>query len=69
MSPVGMTRVCRRFAAMRRRGYTPEAIKDFLTRAGVAKADSVVDSAMLEHCVREDLNAHCDRCNGRYRPR
>ena len=47
--------------AMRRRGYTPEAIKDFLTRAGVAKADSVVDSAMLEHCVREDLNAHCDR--------
>lgn len=47
--------------AMRRRGYTPEAIKDFLGRAGVAKADSLVDSAMLEHCVREDLNAHCDR--------
>ena len=47
--------------AMRRRGYTPEAIKDFLNRAGVAKADSVVDSAMLEHCVREDLNAHADR--------
>ncbi|MBR4435575.1 MAG: glutamine--tRNA ligase/YqeY domain fusion protein [Clostridia bacterium] len=47
--------------AMRRRGYTPEAIKDFLNRAGVAKADSVVDFAMLEHCVREDLNAHADR--------
>lgn len=47
--------------AMRRRGYTPEAIKDFLNRAGVAKADSVVDSAMLEHCVREDLNAHAVR--------
>ena len=46
---------------MRRRGYTPEAIKDFLNRAGVAKADSIVDSAMLEHCVREDLNSRCDR--------
>lgn len=41
---------------MRRRGYPAEAIKDFLARAGVAKADSVVDSAMLEHCVREQLN-------------
>lgn len=47
--------------ALRRRGYTPEAIKDFLTRVGVAKADSVVDSAMLEHCLREDLNAHAPR--------
>ena len=46
---------------MRRKGYTPEAIKDFLERAGVAKSDSLIDSAMLEHCVREDLNAHCDR--------
>jgi len=41
---------------MRRRGYTPAAIRDFLDRIGVAKADSVVDAAMLEHCVREDLN-------------
>ena len=41
---------------MRRRGFTPAAIRDFLDRAGVAKADSVVDTAMLEHCVREDLN-------------
>ena len=46
---------------LRRRGYTPAAIKDFLTRAGVAKADSVVDTAMLEHCLREDLNAHAYR--------
>lgn len=46
---------------MRRRGYTPEAIKDFLNRAGVAKSDSLIDFAMLEHCVREDLNMHCDR--------
>ena len=41
---------------MRRRGYTAPAIRDFLDRIGVAKADSVVDAAMLEHCVREDLN-------------
>ncbi|NLI53494.1 MAG: glutamine--tRNA ligase/YqeY domain fusion protein [Clostridiales bacterium] len=41
---------------MRRRGYTAVAIRDFLERVGVAKADSVVDVAMLEHCVREDLN-------------
>ncbi|MEA4940524.1 MAG: glutamine--tRNA ligase/YqeY domain fusion protein [Christensenella sp.] len=41
---------------MRRRGYTPAAIRDFLDRIGVAKADSGVDAAMLEHCVREDLN-------------
>ena len=41
---------------MRRRGYTPAAIRDFLDRIGVAKADSVVDAAMLEYCVREDLN-------------
>ncbi|MCE5188000.1 MAG: glutamine--tRNA ligase/YqeY domain fusion protein [Eubacteriales bacterium] len=41
---------------MRRRGYTPAAIRDFLDRIGVAKADSLVDAAMLEHCVREDLN-------------
>ncbi|MCR5610914.1 MAG: glutamine--tRNA ligase/YqeY domain fusion protein [Clostridiales bacterium] len=42
--------------AMRRRGYPAAAIRDFLERAGVAKADSTVDYAMLEHCVRENLN-------------
>lgn len=46
---------------MRRRGYTPAAIRDFLERIGVAKADSVVDAAMLEHCVREDLNENAIR--------
>ena len=43
-------------AGMRRRGYTPEAIRDFSDRIGVAKADSTVDIALLEHCLREDLN-------------
>lgn len=46
---------------MRRRGYTPESIKDFLERAGVSKADSTVDTAMLEHCVREHLNLTAHR--------
>lgn len=46
---------------MRRRGYTPAAIRDFLNRVGVAKVDSVVETAMLEHCVREDLNATAPR--------
>lgn len=46
---------------LRRRGYTAESIRDFLTRVGVAKADSVVETAMLEHCVRENLNAHAHR--------
>lgn len=46
---------------LRRRGYTAESIRDFLTRVGVAKADSIVETAMLEHCVREDLNAHAPR--------
>ena len=42
-------------AGMRRRGYTPEAIRDFCERIGVAKANSTVDVGLLEHCVREDL--------------
>ena len=42
--------------AMRRRGYTPTAIIDFLTRVGVAKNDSLVDIRLLEHCLREELN-------------
>lgn len=46
---------------LRRRGYTAAAIKDFLNRAGVAKADSVSDPAMLEHCLREDLNPTAPR--------
>ena len=42
--------------ALRRRGYTPTAIIDFLTRVGVAKNDSLVDIRLLEHCLREELN-------------
>ncbi len=42
-------------AGIRRRGYTPESIRDFCDRIGVAKTNSVVDIALLEHCVREDL--------------
>jgi glutaminyl-tRNA synthetase len=43
-------------SGLRRRGYTAESIRDFCERIGVAKADSVVDIALLEHCLREDLN-------------
>jgi glutaminyl-tRNA synthetase len=46
---------------LRRRGYTPEAIFDFVSRAGVAKAYSVVDYELLEHCIREQLNKEADR--------
>ncbi|MBQ3425650.1 MAG: glutamine--tRNA ligase/YqeY domain fusion protein [Clostridia bacterium] len=46
---------------MRRRGYTPESIRDFCERIGVAKANSVIDFAMLEACIREDLNKHAPR--------
>jgi len=48
-------------AAMRRRGYPPEAISDFLSRVGVSKADSTVDGALLEHCVREALGEGAPR--------
>ena len=46
---------------LRRRGYTPSAIFDFVSRAGVAKAYSVVDYELLEHCIREELNTTADR--------
>jgi glutaminyl-tRNA synthetase len=46
---------------LRRRGYTPESIRDFCDRIGVSKANSEVDAALLEHCVREDLNAKAKR--------
>lgn len=42
-------------AGLRRRGYTPEAVRDFCERIGVAKANSTVDISLLEHCIREDL--------------
>ncbi len=46
---------------LRRRGYTPSSIFDFVARAGVAKAYSVVDYELLEHCIREELNATAQR--------
>jgi glutaminyl-tRNA synthetase len=55
-------------AGFRRRGYTPEAIRDFCTRIGVAKKENVVDMALLEHTVREDLNAHALRALAVLRP-
>ena len=53
---------------LRRRGYTPESIRDFCTRIGVAKKNSVVDMAQLEHAVREDLNKRAPRVMAVLRP-
>lgn len=50
-------------AGLRRRGYTPESIRDFCERIGVSKANSTVDVALLEHCVREDLKAKVESRN------
>ncbi len=55
-------------AGLRRRGYTPQAIRTFCERIGVAKSYSVVDIAMLEHAVREDLNLRAPRVMGVLRP-
>ena len=48
-------------SGLRRRGYTPESIRDFCDRIGVAKTDSTIDIALLEHCIREDLNKTAPR--------
>src|SRR5262249_15254702 len=48
-------------AGLRRRGYTPESLRDFADRIGVAKADNLVEVALLEHCIREDLNRRAER--------
>ena len=53
---------------MRRRGYTPEAIRTFCDRIGVAKRENVVDVALLEHAVREDLNKRAPRVMGVLKP-
>ncbi len=50
-------------AGLRRRGYTPEAIRDFCERIGVSKANSTVDISLLEHCIREDLKARVESRN------
>ncbi|HPF20347.1 MAG TPA: glutamine--tRNA ligase/YqeY domain fusion protein [Syntrophomonas sp.] len=55
-------------SGLRRRGYTPPSIRDFCTRIGVAKRDSTVDIALLEHCVREDLNLNAARVMAVLRP-
>jgi glutaminyl-tRNA synthetase len=55
-------------SGLRRRGYTPEAIRDFCDRIGVAKKDSTVDIALLEHCLREDLNKRAPRVMGVLKP-
>ena len=50
-------------AGIRRRGYTPEAVRDFCERIGVSKANSTVDVGLLEHCVREDLKQRVESRN------
>jgi glutaminyl-tRNA synthetase len=55
-------------SGLRRRGYTPAAIRNFCDLIGVAKANSIVDMALLEDCVREDLNAFVPRFMGVLRP-
>ena len=55
-------------SGLRRRGYTPKAIRNFCERIGVAKRDSMVDMALLEHCIREDLNKNAPRVMSILRP-
>ena len=55
-------------SGLRRRGYPPEAIRDFINRIGVSKTDSMVDIALLEHCVRENLNKRALRVMAVLRP-
>jgi len=55
-------------SGLRRRGYTPKSVRNFCDRIGVAKADSMVDMALLEYCIREDLNKITPRVMGVLRP-
>ncbi|MCJ7522959.1 MAG: glutamine--tRNA ligase/YqeY domain fusion protein [Dehalococcoidia bacterium] len=55
-------------SGLRRRGYTPESIRNFCERIGVAKTDSTIDIALLEHCIREDLNKRAPRVMAVLRP-
>jgi glutaminyl-tRNA synthetase len=55
-------------AGLRRRGYTPESIRTFCERIGIAKRDSMADVALLEHCIREDLNKRAPRVMAVLRP-
>jgi glutaminyl-tRNA synthetase len=55
-------------SGLRRRGYTPESIRDFCQRIGIAKKENVIDVAQLEFCIREDLNRHAPRVMAVLRP-
>ena len=55
-------------SGFRRKGYTPEAIRDFCNRIGVAKSDNLVDIALLEYCLRQDLNIRAPRVMAVLRP-
>jgi glutaminyl-tRNA synthetase len=55
-------------AGLRRRGYTPESVRDFCERIGVTRNDALVDIALLEHCIREDLNRRAARVMAAIRP-
>jgi len=55
-------------SGLRRRGFTPESIRNFCERIGLAKRDSIIDVALLEHCVREDLNKTAPRVMAVLRP-
>lgn len=55
-------------SGLRRRGYTPEAIRNFCKKIGIAKTDSTVDFNLLDHCLREDLNRHSPRVMAVLRP-
>jgi glutaminyl-tRNA synthetase len=55
-------------SGLRRRGYTPESIRDFMSRIGMAKRENIVDVAMLEHCLREELNKTAPRYMAVLRP-
>jgi glutaminyl-tRNA synthetase len=55
-------------SGLRRRGYTPESIRNFCERVGVARRDNLIDIALLEHCLREDLNQRAPRVMAVLRP-
>ena len=55
-------------AGLRRRGYTPESIREFCERIGVSRTNSTIDYALLEHCLREDLNKRATRTMAVLRP-
>lgn len=55
-------------SGLRRRGYTPESIRDFAERVGVAKRENVIDIGLLEHCLKEDLNRKSQRLLGVINP-